>query len=220
MCLYHFESEPRNTRNRLHQKVQTSYKKGLLFSMFLTRLSWSKTATRCCGLPASDPTMTMTQTEVSERGRWVAVVAEAVAAALSTIDGSRWPGPKRGRPSTGLRTRAAPPLKAFETCSAWDRELWGGSCSVVPLVKQLVNSLVFSFSDHSNVRRMHTAVKLNEVIVNKSHEARLVLLNMPGPPRNPEGDENCILYCDCWPFQSSFISCILRTAFCKIKTIL
>ncbi|KAL0970050.1 hypothetical protein UPYG_G00236460 [Umbra pygmaea] len=44
--------------------------------------------------------------------------------------------------------------------------------------------------DHSNVRRMHTAVKLNEVIVNKSHEARLVLLNMPGPPRNQAGDEN------------------------------
>ncbi|XP_056432086.1 solute carrier family 12 member 6-like isoform X2 [Gadus chalcogrammus] len=44
--------------------------------------------------------------------------------------------------------------------------------------------------DHSNVRRMHTAVKLNEVIVNKSHDARLVLLNMPGPPRNPQGDEN------------------------------
>ncbi|XP_068163763.1 solute carrier family 12 member 6-like isoform X2 [Antennarius striatus] len=44
--------------------------------------------------------------------------------------------------------------------------------------------------DHSNVRRMHTAIKLNEVIVNKSHDARLVLLNMPGPPKNPEGDEN------------------------------
>uniref|UniRef100_A0A665VHF9 Solute carrier family 12 member 6 n=1 Tax=Echeneis naucrates TaxID=173247 RepID=A0A665VHF9_ECHNA len=45
-------------------------------------------------------------------------------------------------------------------------------------------------TDHSNVRRMHTAVKLNEVIVNKSHDARVVLLNMPGPPRNQEGDEN------------------------------
>ncbi|XP_076849390.1 solute carrier family 12 member 4 [Brachyhypopomus gauderio] len=44
--------------------------------------------------------------------------------------------------------------------------------------------------DQSNVRRMHTAVKLNEVIVNRSHDARLVLLNMPGPPRNPDGDEN------------------------------
>ncbi|XP_048825771.1 solute carrier family 12 member 6-like isoform X1 [Brienomyrus brachyistius] len=44
--------------------------------------------------------------------------------------------------------------------------------------------------DHSNVRRMHTAVRLNEVIVNKSHDARLVLLNMPGPPKNTNGDEN------------------------------
>ncbi|XP_016115808.1 solute carrier family 12 member 4-like [Sinocyclocheilus grahami] len=46
------------------------------------------------------------------------------------------------------------------------------------------------YRDQSNVRRMHTAVKLNEVIVNKSHDARLVLLNMPGPPKNTEGDEN------------------------------
>uniref|UniRef100_A0A8C6UWW5 Solute carrier family 12 member 4 n=1 Tax=Neogobius melanostomus TaxID=47308 RepID=A0A8C6UWW5_9GOBI len=44
--------------------------------------------------------------------------------------------------------------------------------------------------DQTNVRRMHTAVKLNEVIVNRSHDARLVLLNMPGPPRNSDGDEN------------------------------
>lgn len=51
----------------------------------------------------------------------------------------------------------------------------------------------FVFRDQSNVRRMHTAVKLNEVIVNRSHDARLVLLNMPGPPRNTDGDENCIL---------------------------
>lgn len=40
---------------------------------------------------------------------------------------------------------------------------------------------------------MHTAVRLNEVIVNKSRDAKLVLLNMPGPPRNRNGDENCIL---------------------------
>ncbi|XP_038628786.1 solute carrier family 12 member 4 isoform X1 [Tachyglossus aculeatus] len=44
--------------------------------------------------------------------------------------------------------------------------------------------------NQSNVRRMHTAVKLNEVIVNRSHDARLVLLNMPGPPKNTNGDEN------------------------------
>uniref|UniRef100_K9J7T6 Solute carrier family 12 (potassium/chloride transporter), member 4 n=1 Tax=Xenopus tropicalis TaxID=8364 RepID=K9J7T6_XENTR len=44
--------------------------------------------------------------------------------------------------------------------------------------------------DQSNVRRMHTAVKLNEVIVTRSHDAKLVLLNMPGPPKNTDGDEN------------------------------
>ncbi|XP_028987423.1 solute carrier family 12 member 7-like isoform X2 [Betta splendens] len=43
---------------------------------------------------------------------------------------------------------------------------------------------------HSNVRRMHTAVKLNEVVVKKSCESHLVLLNMPGPPKNKKGDEN------------------------------
>ncbi|KAK1337682.1 hypothetical protein QTO34_002315 [Cnephaeus nilssonii] len=49
------------------------------------------------------------------------------------------------------------------------------------------------YGNQSNVRRMHTAVRLNEVIVKKSRDAKLVLLNMPGPPRNRNGDENCIL---------------------------
>ncbi|XP_036378680.1 solute carrier family 12 member 7 isoform X1 [Megalops cyprinoides] len=44
--------------------------------------------------------------------------------------------------------------------------------------------------NQSNVRRMHTAVKLNEAVVNKSQGAHLVLLNMPGPPKNRGGDEN------------------------------
>ncbi|KAL1006346.1 hypothetical protein UPYG_G00071150 [Umbra pygmaea] len=44
--------------------------------------------------------------------------------------------------------------------------------------------------NQSNVRRMHTAVKLNEVVVNKSQGAHLVLLNMPGPPKSRGGDEN------------------------------
>uniref|UniRef100_A0A3Q4GGH8 Solute carrier family 12 member 7-like n=1 Tax=Neolamprologus brichardi TaxID=32507 RepID=A0A3Q4GGH8_NEOBR len=43
---------------------------------------------------------------------------------------------------------------------------------------------------HSNVRRMHTAVKLNDVVVKKSCNSELVLLNMPGPPKNKKGDEN------------------------------
>uniref|UniRef100_A0A672ZD24 Solute carrier family 12 member 5a n=1 Tax=Sphaeramia orbicularis TaxID=375764 RepID=A0A672ZD24_9TELE len=44
--------------------------------------------------------------------------------------------------------------------------------------------------NQSNVRRMHTALRLNEVILKKSSEAKLVLLNMPGPPKNRTGDEN------------------------------
>lgn len=57
----------------------------------------------------------------------------------------------------------------------------------------LHTSSPFFCRNQSNVRRMHTAVRLNEVIVNKSRDAKLVLLNMPGPPRNRNGDENCIL---------------------------
>lgn len=42
---------------------------------------------------------------------------------------------------------------------------------------------------------MHTAVKLNEVIVNKSHDAQLVILNLPGPPKDTrlERESNCNL---------------------------
>ncbi|XP_060516403.1 solute carrier family 12 member 4 isoform X2 [Cylas formicarius] len=46
--------------------------------------------------------------------------------------------------------------------------------------------------DEDNVRRMHTAVRLNEVIVNRSHDAQLVVLNLPGPPKDtkPERESN------------------------------
>ncbi|XP_013175859.1 PREDICTED: solute carrier family 12 member 4 isoform X3 [Papilio xuthus] len=40
--------------------------------------------------------------------------------------------------------------------------------------------------DEGTVRKMHTAVKLNEVIVSRSHDAQLVILNLPGPPRDTE----------------------------------
>ncbi|XP_065219429.1 solute carrier family 12 member 4 isoform X3 [Planococcus citri] len=39
--------------------------------------------------------------------------------------------------------------------------------------------------DEGNVRRMHTAVKLNEVIRSKSSDAKLVIFNLPGPPKDP-----------------------------------
>ncbi|KPP59097.1 hypothetical protein Z043_123019, partial [Scleropages formosus] len=46
--------------------------------------------------------------------------------------------------------------------------------------------------NQSNVRRMHTAVELNKAIGSKSRGAQLVLLNMPGPPKNKGGDENSL----------------------------
>lgn len=51
------------------------------------------------------------------------------------------------------------------------------------------------FRDEDNVRRMHTAVKLNEVIVSKSRDAQLVIFNLPGPPKDTklERESNCIL---------------------------
>lgn len=60
-----------------------------------------------------------------------------------------------------------------------------------------------SLRNQSNVRRMHTALRLNEVILKKSSEAKLVLLNMPGPPRNRTGDENCILSIECQSLDRS-----------------
>lgn len=46
------------------------------------------------------------------------------------------------------------------------------------------------------MRRMHTAVKLNEVIVSKSRDAQLVIFNLPGPPKDTklERESNCILF--------------------------
>ena len=57
-----------------------------------------------------------------------------------------------------------------------------------------MTSYIFHFStESSNVRRMHTAVRLNEAIVNKSHEAKLVILNLPSPPKHigQDRDSNC-----------------------------
>ncbi len=59
--------------------------------------------------------------------------------------------------------------------------------------RQSMFVVLCSRNDSSNVRRMHTAVRLNEVIVSKSHEAKLVILNLPSPPKTigPDRDASC-----------------------------
>ncbi|XP_016393594.1 solute carrier family 12 member 7-like isoform X2 [Sinocyclocheilus rhinocerous] len=59
-----------------------------------------------------------------------------------------------------------------------------------PSANMVVRDLFSMKPNQSNVRCMHTAIKLNEVVVNKSQGAHLVLLNMPGPPKSRGGDEN------------------------------
>ena len=51
------------------------------------------------------------------------------------------------------------------------------------------------YRENANVRRMHTAVKLNEAIVSRSHDAKLVILNLPGPPKTmvDDSDYSCKL---------------------------
>lgn len=41
--------------------------------------------------------------------------------------------------------------------------------------------------------RMHTAVKLNAAIQERSGEAELVIINFPAPPATLSAEENCIL---------------------------
>lgn len=58
--------------------------------------------------------------------------------------------------------------------------------------------------DEANVRRMHTALSLNEVILKRSKAAKLVIINLPGAPKEstPEAENNCkllssLVICDC-----------------------
>eukprot|EP00118_Oscarella_pearsei_P002328 m.10248 g.10248 ORF g.10248 m.10248 type:complete len:1083 (+) comp22073_c0_seq3:74-3322(+) len=44
--------------------------------------------------------------------------------------------------------------------------------------------------EEDNVRRMNTSVKLNEIIMQKSHGSKLVILNLPGPPSAQRDEEN------------------------------
>uniref|UniRef100_A0A8D3DHK7 Solute carrier family 12 member 5b n=1 Tax=Scophthalmus maximus TaxID=52904 RepID=A0A8D3DHK7_SCOMX len=47
-----------------------------------------------------------------------------------------------------------------------------------------------TWTDNRGQTRYMTSMRLNELIMKKSKEAKLVLLNMPGPPKNRVGNEN------------------------------
>ncbi|XP_074646904.1 solute carrier family 12 member 4-like isoform X2 [Tubulanus polymorphus] len=60
-----------------------------------------------------------------------------------------------------------------------------------PRVESLFKSDKLSVElDQRNVKRMHTAVRLNKVITEKSQDAQLVIMNLPGAPKDKSGDEN------------------------------
>ncbi|KAI3380684.1 hypothetical protein SNEBB_004455 [Seison nebaliae] len=52
--------------------------------------------------------------------------------------------------------------------------------------------------DNAIVRKMHTAVKLNETIVKNSQDAQLVIINLPSPPKflNSAADYRYMEYCE------------------------
>uniref|UniRef100_A0A8C1WNL9 Solute carrier family 12 member 5b n=1 Tax=Cyprinus carpio TaxID=7962 RepID=A0A8C1WNL9_CYPCA len=81
--------------------------------------------------------------------------------------------------------------KETHTCL---KQLEGANMLNMLSYKETSHSLCHIFGvlyrNQSNVRRMHHAQELNGVIVKKSKEAKLVLLNMPGPPKNRNGEEN------------------------------
>ena len=60
---------------------------------------------------------------------------------------------------------------------------------------------VIPYSDEDNLQRMNTSVKLNELIVAHSKDTALVIINLPGPPPNPQSEQNCIL-----PYHNNRVS--------------
>jgi len=76
----------------------------------------------------------------------------------------------------------------------------------------LKSRIRFCRLDH-NVKRMHTAVRLNEVVREKSHDARLIIINLPGPPKNESGENNCILSDNCAKDSAAVFAAYLATSY-------
>nr|XP_009861591.1 potassium-chloride cotransporter isoform X1 [Ciona intestinalis] len=92
-----------------------------------------------------------------------------------------------GRLGRGSSTTQPPPPAApiDQSQMTWTpgKHLMTNASTSSGLTRTGFGNLLDIVPQSTNVRRMHTAVKLNEVIVNKSHAAQLVILNLPGPPK-------------------------------------
>jgi len=56
------------------------------------------------------------------------------------------------------------------------------------------NSKMLNKPDDLNVKRMNTAIKLNEAITSKSSTSKLVIINLPGLPKNMDNEIECNHY--------------------------
>jgi hypothetical protein len=85
----------------------------------------------------------------------------------------------------------SPPLLVHPSIRAYDNFFGGKRSESTDVAEGL------TLEPHEeNLRRMNTSVKLNELIVQKSHDASLVIINLPGPPRNHADEENYMEFLD------------------------
>lgn len=85
---------------------------------------------------------------------------------------------------------SALPLVELDSAHAQANQAGAAAAAADQQAALVVNSLR---PDEVNVRRMHTALTLNEAILKRSKSAKLVIINLPGAPKasTPEAENNC-----------------------------
>lgn len=107
---------------------------------------------------------------------------------------SKSEGATPGGDLTGPRSKSTQGNGSLFTADATSANLYTFSPSELKSDMDKMKGLLHLKPEKKNVRRMHTAVRINEVIVERSHDARLILINLPGPPKRESGYENYMEY--------------------------